>query len=73
VTNDGFAGQRVCKSEINYNADDAPPQNNLNPNRKRTSATTAKTAVISPETIQNPFGLPLNGMPPTFMPRMLAI
>jgi hypothetical protein len=24
-------------------------------------------------TTQNPFGLPLNGMPPTFIPQMLAI
>jgi len=37
------------------------------------SATKTKTATISPATIQNPFGLPLNGIPPTFMPQMLAI
>ena len=30
----------------------------------------AKTAAISPPTTQKPFGLPLNGMPPTFMPQM---
>jgi hypothetical protein len=48
-------------------------QKNLNLNRKRTVATKAKTAAISPPTTQKPFGLPLNGMPPTFMPQMLAI
>ena len=36
-------------------------------------ATRAKTAAISPATTQKPFGLPLNGIPPTFMPQMLAI
>jgi hypothetical protein len=75
VTNDGYAGQGVCESEINDNANNAPPQNNLNLNlnRKRTSATKVKTAGINPATTQKPFGLPLNGMPPTFMPQMLAI
>jgi len=37
------------------------------------TATKAKAAAINPATIQNPFGLPLNGMPPTFVPQMLAI
>jgi hypothetical protein len=32
-----------------------------------------KIAAISPATSQKPFGLPLNGTPPTFMPQMLAI
>ena len=32
-----------------------------------------KTAAISPPTIQNPLGLLLNGMPPTFMPQMPEI
>jgi hypothetical protein len=73
VTNNGYAGQGVCESEINDNTNNAPPQNNLNLNRKRTSATKVKTAAISPATTQKPFGLPLNGMPPTFMPQMLAI
>jgi hypothetical protein len=51
----------------------APLQKSLNLNRKWTIATEAKTTAISPATTQNPFGLPLNGMPPTFMPQMLAI
>jgi hypothetical protein len=51
----------------------APSQKNLNLNRKRMTATKAKAAAINPATIQNPFGLPLNGMPPTFVPQMLAI
>ena len=75
MTNNGYAGQGVCESEINDNANNAPPQNNLNLNlnRKRTSATKVKTAAINPATTQKPFGLPLDGMPPTFMPQMLAI
>ena len=63
----------VCESEIHGNAKAAPPQNNLDLNWKRTSATVAKTAAISPAITQNSFGLPLNGMPPTFIPQMLAI
>jgi hypothetical protein len=46
-------------------------QKNLN--RKRTIATKAKNAAISPPTTQKPFGLPLNGMSATFMPQRLAI
>jgi hypothetical protein len=61
------------KRNQRYNANDAPPQNNLNLNRKRTSATEAKIAAISPATTQNPFGLPLNGMPPTFIQHGKAI
>ena len=37
------------------------------------TATKAKAAAISPAITQNPFGLVLNGTPPTFMPQMLAI
>lgn len=33
----------------------------------------AKTAAISPQTTQNPYGLLPNGMPPTFVPQTLAI
>ena len=66
MTNNGYAGQGVCESEITDNANNAPPQNNLNLNRKRTSATKVKTAAISPATTQNPIGLRLKGMPPTF-------
>lgn len=36
-------------------------------------ANRVKAAAISPLTTQKPFGLPLNGMPPTFMPQILAI
>src|SRR5262249_4630574 len=53
--------------KIGIGANDAPPQKNLK--RKRTIATTAKAAAISPPTTQKPFGLPLNGMPLTFMPQ----
>jgi len=48
-----------------------PAQKNLN--RKRTIATNANAAAIRPLTTQKPLGLPLNGMPATFMPQMLAI
>ncbi len=45
----------------------------LSANRKRTIANMAKNAAISPPTTQKPFGLPLNGIPPTFMPQIPAI
>ena len=56
MTNNGYAGQGVCESEINDNANNAPPQNKLNLNRKRTSATKVKTAAIRPATTQNRLG-----------------
>ena len=64
---------KTCQKADQSCANKRPPQKNLNLNRKRTVATNAKTTVINPATTQNPFGLPLNGMPPTFMPQMLAI
>ena len=50
---------------------DAAPQKNLKP--KRTIATKTKTTAIRPPTAQKPFGLPLSGIPATFIPQMLAI
>jgi len=38
----------------------------FNLNRNTTIATNAKTTAISPATTQNPIGLRLKGMPPTF-------
>jgi hypothetical protein len=48
-------------------------QRSFNMNRKKTMANELKNAAISPPTIQKPFGLSPNGMPPTFMPQILAI
>jgi ADP-ribose pyrophosphatase YjhB (NUDIX family) len=54
-------------------AESSPFQNILSANRKRTIANMAKNAAISPLTTQKPFGLLLNGIPPTFMPQIPAI
>jgi len=59
----------MSQGVIRANAD--VPQKGLN--RKRMIATKAKTVAISPPITKKPFGLLLNGMPPTFMPQILAI
>jgi hypothetical protein len=70
-------GRPVCPRCTDRNAvraeQPSPFQKILSANRKRTIANMAKNAAISPPTTQKPFGLPLNGIPPTFMPQIPAI
>ena len=70
--NDSDTSGELCHRELSrVSANRASSQKSLN--RKRMIATRVKTAAISPATTQKPLGLLLNGIPPTFMPQMLAI
>jgi hypothetical protein len=61
-----FRTSRICSNNTSF-------QKIRSANRKITIANMAKNAAISPPTTQKPFGLPLNGIPPTFMPQIPAI